>query len=338
MFQASLSSSDLPAYIWPDDELARFNAYMAGRPAVDSSTASTAPGGHNGPPHTEPSASKSGAQDLPHLHAVSAERIRRAIRDDKLDRGHLKVLANLWERFSDETCTAWPSRERIAEEEGLELKSVANKLYDLKRLGYVDWGRIPDPKRPRRTLLHYWWLEDEIAAAVKELRAKTKTARPDGQKKCPPQRAVSEVPSPAGKKSALPSGNKESLSPNGEEGAHTARPNAPHLNDAGFVISAEQGLVIPMQKVEEWRDRFPHIPDLEAAMSGLATILLAKGRMHPGWTCPEGWMVKPLAEMNQEADDKRKVTAARVAKANTAGAGDRDRRRGGNSRREIDEA
>jgi hypothetical protein len=80
-------------------------------------------------------------------------------------------------------------------------------------------------------------------------------------------------------------------------------------------------LVIPAATVMQWRERFPHIPDLEAAMQGLATTMLAKGLMRPGWTYPEGWMVKPLAEMNAEAADKRKVTAARVARANNNGGG-----------------
>jgi hypothetical protein len=139
--------------------------------------------------------------------------------------------------------------------------------------------------------------------------------------------------------SGYPTDTVTTLSLNkGKKGADTARPDTPHLNDAGFIISADHGLVVPMQKVEEWRVRFPHIPDLEAAISGLATTILTKGRMHPGWTCPEGWMVKPLAEINQEAADKKKVTAARIARASGGGAADQDRRRGGNSRREIDEA
>ena len=72
--------------------------------------------------------------------------------------------------------------------------------------------------------------------------------------------------------------------------------------------------------MQEWRERFPHIPDLEAALTGLATTILAKGRMHPGWTCPEGWMVKPLSEINQEAADKKQITAARVARASNSSA------------------
>jgi hypothetical protein len=93
-----------------------------------------------------------------------------------------------------------------------------------------------------------------------------------------------------------------------------------HLNEAGFVINAEHGLVVPMQTVEKWRDRFPHIVDLEAAMTGLATTILARGRMHPGWTSPEGWMMKPLSDINAEAMQKKQVTAARVERAKSSSA------------------
>jgi hypothetical protein len=93
------------------------------------------------------------------------------------------------------------------------------------------------------------------------------------------------------------------------------------VTDAGFVISAEHGLVVPMQFVTQWRERFPHIPDLEAAMAKLATTLLAKGTMHPGWVCPEGWMVGLLSEMNQEAAHKTQITAARVDRAKNGSVG-----------------
>jgi hypothetical protein len=107
-----------------------------------------------------------------------------------------------------------------------------------------------------------------------------------------------------------------------------------HLNEAGFVINAEHGLVVPMQTVEKWRDRFPHIVDLEAAMTGLATTILARGRMHPGWTSPEGWMMKPLSDINAEAMQKKQVTAARVERAKSSSAPPRGRSR----RAELDEA
>jgi hypothetical protein len=93
-------------------------------------------------------------------------------------------------------------------------------------------------------------------------------------------------------------------------------------------------LVVPMQTVEKWRDRFPHIVDLEAAMTGLATTILARGRMHPGWTSPEGWMMKPLSDINAEAMQKKQVTAARVERAKSSSAPPRGKSR----RAELDEA
>ena len=117
-----------------------------------------------------------------------------------------------------------------------------------------------------------------------------------------------------------------------ESDAGAIRPATPHLTAEGFIISADHGLMVPMQKVQEWRDRFPHIPDLDAAMTGLGTTILSRGRMHPGWTCPEGWMVKPLSAMNQEAADRKKVTAAIVARASNGSASPR----GKNRRAELD--
>jgi hypothetical protein len=118
--------------------------------------------------------------------------------------------------------------------------------------------------------------------------------------------------------------------------ADATHPPTPHLTADGFIISERRGLVIPAATVMQWRERFPDIPDLEAAMQGLATLMLSKGPMHPGWTCPEGWMVKPLAEMNAEAADKRKVTAARVARANNNGGGGGVQPRGKSRRSELD--
>jgi len=52
MFQASLTYTDLPSYVWPEDELAQFNAHVAGLPTWTplATSSSTAPIGHNGPP------------------------------------------------------------------------------------------------------------------------------------------------------------------------------------------------------------------------------------------------------------------------------------------------
>jgi hypothetical protein len=58
------------------------------------------------------------------LCIVSLNNLRKAIRDPGIDRGHLKVLANLSERFNAVTLTAWPGRDRIAEDEGMSPKTV----------------------------------------------------------------------------------------------------------------------------------------------------------------------------------------------------------------------
>jgi hypothetical protein len=111
------------------------------------------------------------------------------------------------------------------------------------------------------------------------------------------------------------------------------RPATPHLTNAGFIISAERGLVIPVQTVSEWRERFPHIPDLEAAMQGLAATMLSKGPMHPGWTCAEGWMAGVLSKMNREAAHDAGIAAARKARAVASTSGSRN---GLSSRSAID--
>jgi hypothetical protein len=83
------------------------------------------------------------------------------------------------------------------------------------------------------------------------------------------------------------------------------------MNGVGFVISGERSAVIPADIVTRWRDRFSNIPDLEAAMQRLSCNLLSNVG-HPGWSCPEGWMVDILAKMNDEAKDRKRVTDARI--------------------------
>jgi hypothetical protein len=108
-------------------------------------------------------------------------------------------------------------------------------------------------------------------------------------------------------------------SPNGEgEAKFTPAPAAmrnpaPHMNGVGFVISEVHGLIIPAETVSRWRDRFADLPDLEAAMQRLSCNLLNRGTMHNGWSCPEGWMAGVLADMNQEAKDKKRIADAKVA-------------------------
>ena len=275
----SLSSTDCGDCNWSGDELAGLEVYVNGLPPWQPPAA----------PCKSVAAGTSAANReaiSQRLHIVSAERIRQAIRDDNLDRGHLKVLANLWERFNKTTCTAWPSRERVAEEEGLDTKSVANNLYDLRRLGYIDWGRLPNPKRPRRTLLHYWWLEDEIAAGVKAIRENC--ALPEGQERCPPLRAQSNVPLaegnrsalPEGTKSALPEGNKELI----EEG--TLRRKTPRVrahSDPNGKGSGSGGTGAPSKAeiddaFNEWWAHYPRKVARLAAKKAYLAIVTGKHR------------------------------------------------------------
>jgi hypothetical protein len=100
-----------------------------------------------------------------------------------------------------------------------------------------------------------------------------------------------------------------------EEREERERTAPPHMNGIGFVISEQHGLFISAETVTEWRERFPHLPDLEAQMAKLGSVILAKGRMHAGWTCPEGWMAGCLADDNARAK-------ARAAPAATAAISD----------------
>lgn len=98
----------------------------------------------------------------------------------------------------------------------------------------------------------------------------------------------------------------------GEIKPRLARDPAPHMNGVGFVISERHGLVIPIETVNRWRTRFPAIPDLEASMEKMAAYILRGGITHPGWQCPDGWMVGCLAEDNQKFANTGKVTDAKV--------------------------
>ena len=261
----------------------------------------------------------SASKPVPALCIASLNHLRRAIRDPGLDRGHLKVLAHLSERFNGATLTAWPSRQRMGAAEGLDAKTVGNKLYDLRKQGYLDWARLPDPKRPNRTLAHYWWQEAAITIAVKELREKiAESARPAGQHESA-RPTVLQTALPGGFESALPAGCKELIKKGTRRAEARARfdygvcaPPKPHMNGVGFAISDEHGLIIPAATVAAWAVRFPYLHDLDARLQHLASFLLSRGPGHHGWTNPEAWMVGLLAEDNEKA--------ARAARREEAGA------------------
>ena len=160
-----------------------------------------------------------------------------AIRDPSLDRGHLKVLANITENLNRKTGTAWPSRATIAEEEGLSHKTVHNDLYDLRDRHYLDWERRPHPTTGKN-LTQYTlpvsrfdreFLENEIEKALVGVRERRSALQggqsevPSGEgstnEKCPPERAGSEKSAlQGGLKSALPRGNRNKEEENGGSG------------------------------------------------------------------------------------------------------------------------
>jgi len=84
-------------------------------------------------------------------------------------------------------------------------------------------------------------------------------------------------------------------------------------NEGDFVISAKDGIVIPAETVGQWRARFPALRDLDANMQRLASVILRKGIMHPGWTNPAAWMVGALAQDNQRAADASREAEAKLA-------------------------
>lgn len=112
-------------------------------------------------------------------------------------------------------------------------------------------------------------------------------------------------------------------SPNGEgEAKFTPAPaalprNSPHMNGVGFVISEAHALVIPAEIISRWRTRFSAIPDLEAQMEKLASYIIKGGIMHPGWTCPEGWMAGCLSKDNQRAVENARIAQAKIAASQT---------------------
>jgi hypothetical protein len=106
--------------------------------------------GHNVPPaDLSPFDADALAVKTHRLEAI-VDVLQVAIRDPKLDRGHLRALANVTEHINPKTGTAWMSRQHIAEAEGLGHKQVHNKLYTLRTRGYLDWERRTHPETGKR--------------------------------------------------------------------------------------------------------------------------------------------------------------------------------------------
>lgn len=136
-----------------------------------------------------------------------------ALRDPRLGRKERAVMAAILERIG-KTGTAWPSRETIAEDLTLEVKSVLNALYRLKGLGYVVWEKRPTPGHQRQ-LVNYTLplsrfpradLQKAITAEIARLR---ESALPAGQRGLPgPQGTSEETARPAGQKPTLQAGQE----------------------------------------------------------------------------------------------------------------------------------
>ncbi|MFM9850028.1 MAG: hypothetical protein ACKVP3_23085 [Hyphomicrobiaceae bacterium] len=145
--------------------------------------------GHNGPPTFQ--------DDIDAVLQrgtlrVSLERLRMAIRDRRLIRGHLLVVDSLIEDLNSESGVAWPSRKTLAQFTGLSEKSVGNLLFDLRNFGYVSWEKRPNPYGKGRPLLHYTFpirsrsLEELQAAIQVSLDRLKSTARPWGRSTAQP--------------------------------------------------------------------------------------------------------------------------------------------------------
>lgn len=140
---------------------------------------------------------------------VSWERIKHAIHDPRLVRHHLKVLAELLDCLNAKAGTAWPSRETLAERCGLNVRTVQNVLYDLRKYHYVTWEKRPSEVGKR--LVHYTvplttadadFLRNEINRYVNNF------ARSTMQKSCTPGSAKAANARSAMQKSARPTVQK----------------------------------------------------------------------------------------------------------------------------------
>lgn len=134
--------------------------------------------------------------DLAGYMLARYETLALAVRDDRVDRACLKVLASLIATMNRDTRTSWAGREIIASHTGMTVKSVSNYIYQLKCLGYVVSERRPTPQANNRVLMHYTLaalspeeIEKAISNAVMSIRGEVNTVVdfPSRQEHTPPQ-------------------------------------------------------------------------------------------------------------------------------------------------------
>lgn len=141
------------------------------------------------------------------------ETLAMAVRDDRIDRGCLKVLVELIDSMNRETWTSCLGRDSLAERIGITVKSAGNYIYQLKALGYIVGEKRETPQANNRVLMHYTLsalspeeLEAAITRAIGSIRGEVdtvvalKSARQDGQ-------YSDKVPTRAGNKVPVRTGN-----------------------------------------------------------------------------------------------------------------------------------
>jgi hypothetical protein len=271
-----------------------------------------------------------------------------AIQDRRLHRGHLRVLAAIAMHMNSRTGKAWPGRTAIGATLGMPVKTVSNLLLELRDFGYLIAARQMVEEANNRNLMVYTFgnidhdtIRREITKFIEGVRSgeipvkfppqreqkspvPAGQSRPGGNSEVPSQR---DSPVPAGlpepkvppqrvqksRQDGDSNSKKELKTERGE--CSLCNLGTPHLCKAGFVISAQHDVRIPMEIVDKWRERFPALPDLEAKMEKLGSVILSRGIMHPGWSTPVGWMAGCLSDDNQRQVNDAKITNSRVAKA-----------------------
>lgn len=191
------------------------------------------------------------------------ETLAMAVRDDRIDRGCLKVLVELIDTMNRETWTSWIGRQAIADRIGLSVKSAGNYIYQLKALGYIVGEKRETPQAENRVLMHYTLsalspeeLEAAITRAVGSIRGDVdtvtvlKSARHSGQfnGKVPPI-AGNKVPVPTG--SACDSGQSKQEVPviagtigteKPKSARHSGRSNINNNTNLNTRASGERGV------------------------------------------------------------------------------------------------
>jgi len=329
MLQTStLTSSDFTDYTWPETELARFDAYMASTAQLWTLPQTTPGIGHNNPPRLEETKFAEQIEAIVDSHYTGPQKL--ILLKIRLRSDH-RTLGNAFPSYGTLKRAASVKDDRT-------VRDALRELVDEDEHG-KQHGILTREIREGKSF-SYGFSREHLQALITGWVASNRQRRRPLSSNAPPtpnEEGASSVPFACN----APSLNVplSSLPLNGEEtGVSEMRPATPHLRANGdFIIHARHGLMIPAATVSRWEQRFPHITDLEATITGLGTTILAKGPTHPGWTSPEGWMVKTLSEINQEAADKKQVIAARVARAKSAGA-QQQPFRGKSRRAELDEA